>query len=713
MMGQFQDILSRSKVYDPDEIEHMIKDVRLNFRFSWSNKKQKYFNVPACLDLETSSFYDRGKKVGIMYEWTLGIYGAVMVGRTYEELVNVLSTLAQILDLNLQKRFLIFVHNLGFDFEFFRRWFRWEKVFAISSRKPLYALMDSGIEFRCSYLLSGYSLAKLGDQLQIYDVHKAVGDLDYSLIRHQRTPLTGTEIGYCVADVKVVMAYIAELIDKYGGLAKLPLTKTGFVRKYCRDSCFYEPGKPRKGSYKRLRYMEQIKALTLDPEEYLQMKRAFQGGFTHANCWSNGRVIRDVTSYDFTSSYPTVMVAEQFPMSAGELVEIESLEDLRKNLRLYCCIFDVEFTGLVSRFAHEDYISSSRCFTLQGAILDNGRVTAAKLLRTTITEQDFHVIRKMYHWEKMRVSNFRRYQKGYLPTDFVKSILKLYADKTTLKGVAGKEAEYLSAKEMLNSCYGMAVTDIVREIYGYEGDNWLDPEEPDLQESIARYNKSPGRFLFYAWGVYVTAYARRNLYSGIFEFGPDYIYSDTDSVKVTNAEKHQEYIRDYNQRIIADLERALDYHGLPHDLIRPRTVKGVEKPMGVWDFDGHYARFKTLGAKRYMVEYSNDPRNGGDAGKMSLTVAGINKKTALPYMLKKYGAGIWDAFSDELYIPPGKSGKQTHTYIDDPRDGVVVDYLGTPAEYHERSCIHMEAADYSLSISREYRDFLIGLEDID
>ena len=176
---------------------------------------------------------------------------------------------------------------------------------------------------------------------------------------------------------------------------------------------------------------------------------------------------------------------------------------------------------------------------------------------------------------------------------------------------------------------------------------------------------------------------------------------------------HLDYIRGYNERIIMDLEKALDYHGLPHDLIRPRTVKGVEKLLGVWDFDGHYSKFKTLGAKRYMVQYSNDPRNGPDAGKLSITVAGVNKKTALSYMMEKYGINIWDAFSDDLYIPPEFSGKQNHTYIDDPRAGVVTDYLGIPAEYYEKSCIHMEPADYSLSISREYRDFLIGLEDIE
>ena len=48
----------------------------------------------------------------------------------------------------------------------------------------------------------------------------------------------------------------------------------------------------------------------------------------------------------------------------------------------------------------------------------------------------------MYKWEKIRIYNFRRYKKDYLPTDFVKAILKLYRDKTTLKDVTGKEIQY-------------------------------------------------------------------------------------------------------------------------------------------------------------------------------------------------------------------------------------------------------------------------------
>lgn len=694
LTARFRTTLYDSRIYKPEEIEQMIRDVRPNFRFAWSNKKLKYFNVPAALDIETTSFYQGKKKCACMYEWTLGLYGSVMIGRTYDDLVEVLDRLAAVLDLGTHKRLLIFVHNLAYEFQFICGHFTWEKVFAIDTRKPLYALTDTGLEFRCSYLLSGYSLDKLGEQLHDFQIRKLTGALDYSLLRHYNTPLTDKEIAYCVNDVKVVMAYIMERIQTDGGISKLPLTKTGYVRKYCRDACFYGPEKDKK---KRLRYKELMKSMTIEPEEYRQMKRAFQGGFTHANPFYSGRVLENVTSYDFTSSYPAVMVAEEYPMSTGEVIRIESREHFDEQIRRYCCIFDVEFTDLVASVTFDNYISQSKCWGLEGYVINNGRVVSADLLRTTITEQDFLIIRKMYKWDKMRVSNFRRYRKTYLPTDFVRSILELYKDKTTLKGVEGKEVEYLRAKEMINSCYGMTVTDIVRPIFDFT-DHWEDPVTPDLTEEIEKYNRNPGRFLFYLWGVYVTAYARRNLFSGILECGSDYVYSDTDSIKILNAEDHQEFIAEYNQRITAQIEKALDFHKLPREMAAPETVKGIKKPLGVWDFDGFYTRFKTLGAKRYMTET--------DSG-INVTVAGINKKHAMPFLYGKYGKRlIFHGFSDRLYVPAAYTGKSTHTYIDQQREGVMIDYLGQPGEYHEKSSIHLEQSDYTLSISREYSDYL-------
>ena len=243
---EFRNILNNyDTIYTPDEIEQMIAAVRTNFRIrkTWKItdgdiRKIKYFDVPAAFDIETSSFYYNGEKCACMYEWTLGIYGAVMIGRTWDELVTTINALVKILNLHVDKRFVVYVHNLAYEFQFIRKWLEWDTIFAIDTRKPIYALTTSGIEFRCSYLLTGYNLETVAKNLKTIQLRKRTGDLDYSLMRHSRTPLTDLEIGYCVDDVKIVMADIAERIIASGNITKIPLTKTGYVRQYCRARCF-------------------------------------------------------------------------------------------------------------------------------------------------------------------------------------------------------------------------------------------------------------------------------------------------------------------------------------------------------------------------------------------------------------------------------------------------------------------------------------------
>ena len=253
----------------------------------------------------------------------------------------------------------------------------------------------------------------------------------------------------------------------------------------------------------------------------------------------------------------------------------------------------------------------------------------------------------------------------------------------------------------------MTVTDIVRDDIIYQ-DDWKE-ETPDLNESIKKYNSNKGRFLFYPWGVWTTACARTSVWSAIFNLKDDYIYSDTDSVKFKNPEKHMEYFEKYNRIITEQLNETCKHFGFPPDYVHPKNNKGEEKQLGIWDFDGLYQKFKTLGAKRYMLQYSNDHRNGESAGDYSLTVSGLNKKITLPYLLKKYGSKIFEAFSEGLYIPNGYTGKNTHTYIDDVQSGTLKDYQGNVARYNEYSSIHLGSSDYSLSISQEYINFLLNI----
>ena len=72
--------------------------------------------------------------------------------------------------------------------------------------------------------------------------------------------------------------------------------------------------------------------------------------------------------------------------------------------------------------------------------------------------------------------------------------------------------------------------------------------------------------------------------------------------------------------------------------------------------------------------------------------------------------GIFEEFREGLYIPPERTGKMTHTYIDKPRSGVVTDYLGQENTYYESSGIHLEPVDYSLSIGREFSDYIRGVQ---
>lgn len=690
---------------------------QLDIPFKKTNKRIEYANIPCVIDIESSSFIDsNGEKTAIMYCFTFGVNGVSYFGRTWDEMMELFSLLIDSFHLDLTRRMIFYVHNLGYEFQFMYKRFKWNKVFSIKPRTPITALTENGIEFRCSLLLSGYSLAKTGEHLQKYKVEKKVGDLDYDLIRHSETPMTETEIGYVLNDGLVVMAYIQEQIESHkNNITKIPLTKTGEVRKYCRDACLYNGGGSHKHSIVQFNKYRMIMKATriLSVKEYKQLKSAFSGGFTHANALINGRTINNVKSFDFTSSYPTVMIAEKFPMLRGELYQIKDKEDLKKQLNLYCCLFDITFFELESIIPYEHYISSSHCRDLHDYTLDNGRIVDADILTLTITEQDYFIIEKCYKWKSIQIRNFRRYKRDYLPRAFVESILHLYKQKTELKDVIGKEVEYLHSKELLNSCYGMCVTDICRKdiIFNTETGTW-DEEETviDYEKNITKYNESKQRFLSYIWGVWVTAYARKNLWDGILEFKNDYLYSDTDSIKVINADKHEEYFKRYNDRIYEKLKRAMEYHHLPLDYISPLTIDGKIKILGVWDDETKhgdkytYAKFKTLGAKRYMVEYPN--------GKHSLTVSGLNKKTAIPYLESQY-ENIFDAFKEDLYIPPEYTGKNTHIYIDDARDGVVRDYLGNFCEYHELSCVHMCGADYTLSLARDYVEFLLKIRKVE
>ena len=669
------------------------------------SKDKIFYNLAMSFDIETSSFYEdkngviytnddyrklkntvKAEKKAIMYIWQFAIEENVIIGRTWNDFLYFCKKLYDYL--NLKERYIVvYVHNLSYEFQFICKWFNWVDIFADSERKPIKATTDSHFIFKCSYRLSGYSLEVLANNLKSHNIKKMVGDLDYNLIRNSKTPISKEELKYCENDVLIVTSYIDEQINEFGNIEKIPLTQTGKVRRYVRKQCFQN---------KEYQYF--IKELTIEKPEYLMLKNAFMGGFTHCNAMYTQKICHNVTSYDFTSSYPTVLISEKYPMSKGKEVFIKNENELLNLIKNYCVLVDLHFTNIKSSFMYEQIISYSKCRNVKNPLINNGRIVQADTLTISCTDVDFLNIKDFYKWDNMKIGLCYIYEKNYLPKEFIKTILHLYKSKTELKGVDGKEVEYLHSKELLNSLYGMCVTSIVHDTVNFNGAEWT-TENGNLDEELKNYNTDKNRFLFYHWGVWCTAYARNNLYTGIKECKDDYIYSDTDSIKIFNADKHKNYFEKYNEWIVQKLEKCLKYHNIPLDYISPKTIKGETKTLGIWDFDGFYTDFKTLGAKRYI--YRKDD-------KISITVCGLSKKSGREFIENQQKPFLF--FNDGMFVDCEHTGKMTHTYIDKEIENVITDYLGNQAYYHEKSFIHLEKTDYLLSLSDMYIKYFMGVQ---
>lgn len=452
--------------WDRDETKKIIDDLFNEAELKYAKQEYNgdtkhslyYYNVAVSFDIEDSSFYDQEYllsepyKVSVMYVWQFGIDNVVIMGRTWEQFVDMIEYIKQYV--NDSERIIVYVHFLDHEFQFMRKWFTWNKVFSRKMRSPIYAI-TGGVEFRDSYILTGKSLANVADDIRSNrGLKKRVGDLDYDKIRGTKTHLTRKEIGYCMADVQILNTYINEKIaDEKNNIGKIPLTNTGYVRRYCRKKCLPTTKAQRS---ERIHYYAGIHNLTIQQTEYKMLKRAFQGGFTHANILQVGEDIKDrVDSIDFTSSYPAVILSMPFPASSGKLVEVKNDQDFKKYINDYLCVFVIQYSNIREKEGvYDNIISSSKCWDTERVIVNNGRVVQAMKITTCITNIDFECIDKFYEYSSFKIGKMYIYEKGYMPKAIIESVLEFYKAKTELKGVIGSEIEYMLKKGMLNSVYG-------------------------------------------------------------------------------------------------------------------------------------------------------------------------------------------------------------------------------------------------------------------
>ena len=654
-------------------------------------KRKKIDNTIYTFDIETTSYYLLNNKVyaGItynnlneeqkenaipqtcMYIWMFGINDKVYYGRTWDEFVKFIEKLED----NVPDKKIIFVHNLSFEFQFLKSVFKVNNVFARKSHKVIRCeLEDYNIEFRCSFTMSNCALASL-PRLYKLPVEKKVGDLDYSKLRTSITELTDKEMGYCEYDCLVVYYYILQELETYERIDKIPLTNTGHVRKELKDAVMEDYS-----------YRNKVRrSINIDPHVYNLLVECFSGGYTHANWIHADEIIENVDSWDFTSSYPYVMVTHKFPSSEFKKCNIKTLKDLNNR---FAYILIVKFKNLKCKY-YNNYISMSKCRYIKGARYDNGRIIQADEIEIVLTDIDFKLILDMYDCTyEITESYFSFY--NYLPIQYIKFILKKYVNKTKFKGVEGKELEYMKEKNRFNSLYGMTVTNTIRDKVEYDdvkGWEEIPLTNEEIVSSLAEEKKKA--FLSFAYGVWVTAYARNNLLKNVIKLDEYVIYCDTDSMKLCPG-YDKKVIEDYNDFVKRKIEFVSKKLDIDIKNFAPLDTKGKKRMLGVFDADEHYDRFITQGAKKYAFEID---------GKIGITVAGVPKAGAK--QLKKL-----EDFKDDLVFEFENTNKNLLFYCEDMKEVVIKDYLGNEYKVNDKSGCCLLPNTYKLGKSLEYAELI-------
>ncbi len=619
----------------------------------YKKKLPKYFREVCAFDIETTTL--KKYEQAVMYIWQFAIDDMVIYGRTWEQflrLINDLSTRSQ-------ARVYVGVHNLSYEFQFLKGILQFDDVFAMDRRRILSARCGN-IEFHCTYLLTNMSLDRFIKS--VGGTYEKLDDFDYTKKRYPWTRMSERELLYCVNDVRgLTSALIKKMELDQDTLYTLPRTSTGYVRRI-----FHAEARP---------LLRWLRSMLPDLEVFNALRGCFRGGNTHANRWNAGRILEHVHSFDISSSYPAVMLTEKFPckfhrgkpeyfgyyLKYGKAVLFYiQIEDLRLKDDAWGC----------------PYISKSKCDYIRGGVYDNGRVLSADSCGFWINEIDMQIITNEYDFN-FTVKEVFYADKRPLPIGFRKLIRRMYENKTLLKKEGGYE--YARYKALLNSIYGLFVQNPVKFNFRYDPDTGMIREdESETVEDLIRKYQTTG-WLPYQIGVWVTSYARLRLEKGLNAIPPQaFIYADTDSIKFQG----DEYIKNFD---------ALNDELRNSELCAP-DQDGKMHYIGVYEYEGCYRRFKTLGAKKYVYE---------DDDGVHITIAGVNKRIGADELqhIDNFKEGF--TFTD--------AGGLQSVYNDDP--DMILHLQGHDLQI--TSNVALLPSSYTLGITGEYELLLNILSNVD
>lgn len=661
-------------------------------------RESGYYNLSCAFDIETSKINEHFTS---MYVWQFAIDKETFIGRTWDEFKLFMKELSNYLNTKesgLKLR--VWVQNLSYEMSFMRKHLKYKydkkrkqySVFAIDKRKYIYCITKDNIEFRDSLMLTCRPLSQYKKTYGL-KIGKLEGEIDYKLLRNSNTVLTEKDLAYSINDVQTLTEWdrvyiVNEFLRKD---LKIPLTSTGIVR----DELKRNFKKIQKDERDKLKDM--LRRAYPNESDYQNMIRwVYRGGFVHANALYSDEIIRGsfMDSYDKKSSYPASLLQNKFPMKFIHKKKCIFENDIYPNYNYkkwknFAFIITVKISNITSKSYHH-IESKNKLFSFKNAKFDNGRLIQADEIIVCLTDVDYLNYIDFYEWKEIKCLNIMIADKEYLPKYVLDLTLKYYYLKSTLDK---DSVDYTLCKYKLNSIYGMMVTSLYNQ-------NYLMSEDCDLylSDKIKDYNVlTKNQILLPQWGVYCSAYSRREellIHKHCSEYA---MYGDTDSCKISNVLACAEWINQHNEML-----RRINKRMYVGDWDR-----NIFKEIGTFCSEGKIFKFKTLGAKRYLYSTSDfDKKEYKYMLKKHPVIAGCTKKAFADFSKDK--KDIFEEFKDTMKIE--ESYKLSSVYSDEVQDDFVVDYNGVKCLQTEKSCVTLNDVQFTLKLDVNYKEYLQFIE---
>lgn len=646
-------------------------------RKSHKYAEQSYNDITIMIDTETSKpdhsniyqFMAEYIKDNHIVVWTLSISLfdipiATLYGRTPSQLTECITNILDTLEGDYTY---MYIFNLPYDYVFLRKFLNRDfgfpvKQLNIKSHYPISLTYENGLILKDALILAQRKLSKWAKDLNVKH-QKAIGDWDYTKIRHQNSVLHDEELHYAEFDTLSGVECIDTLKNQLNkDIGTMPLTSTGILRERVQ----------KEGRKNNAR--EWFLKVCASWIQYQKQVKIYHGGYTHGNRNYLGQILTLkehglIKGYDFASSYPFVLFFK-YPAEKFMSISNKSIDFIIKNSDEYAFMFkliavDVE---LKDDNYPMPFLQFSKADKIINPVVDNGRILACDYIEIYLNEIDLKIINSQYKIKKHICIEVEVAKKDYLPRWFTDIVFDLFKEKTKLKGV--DKVRYTIQKYMLNACYGLcSQRKDKKEILEQEDGEYIINEDILEQEIFEKCVKRHKTILPYFIGCWCTSYAAYNLFK-LGSMCETWLYSDTDSCY--GLKWNEKAVEKYNNNCIKFMQ-SRGYGGVQHN--------GRWYYLGVAETDEEtqYTEFCYHGAKRYAGRCVED-------NEIHITVAGVPKDKGAKVLKNDL-----KNFKDGMIFDGETTGKLTHThlYVDDIYINEFGDEVG--------DSIDLSPCDYKLS----------------